>query len=232
MKLFYSKEAVSDLKRLREFIAEHDPDAAAETSEKLLESIDLLEPFPRLGHPVAQAPASITVRDLFFGSYVVRYLLGEDRIVILRIWHQKEDGRDDAYPFSDQPGHDPVVSEPPPGPGENPVKEKSFAFALQIVTLFRQLQDQREYVLSKQVLRSGTSIGANIEEALAAESRRDFVHKMAIAAKEARETAYWLRLIDESRLSPTIDFAPYRAQSRELIRLLSAIVKTTSESLK
>jgi four helix bundle protein len=75
------------------------------------------------------------------------------------------------------------------------VREKSFAFALEIISLYKQLQSEKEFVLSKQMLRSGTSIGANIEEALAGQSRRDFLAKMSIASKEARETCYWLVLL-------------------------------------
>ena len=94
MKLLYSKEAVSDLSRLREFIAQHDPDSAERISASLLEAIENLEAFPRLGHPVSQAPASVPVRDFIAGRYVVRYLLLTQRIVILRIWHHKEQERD------------------------------------------------------------------------------------------------------------------------------------------
>lgn len=75
------------------------------------------------------------------------------------------------------------------------IQEKSFQFALQVIQLYRELQNEREYVLSKQLLRSGTSIGANVEEASAAQSRNDFIAKMSIASKEARETCYWLRLL-------------------------------------
>ena len=72
----------------------------------------------------------------------------------------------------------------------NPVREKSFNFALGIIGLCRELQESREYVISKQLMRSGTSVGANIEEAVSAESRRDFLHKMNLALKEARESLY------------------------------------------
>ena len=77
-------------------------------------------------------------------------------------------------------------------------KEKSYSFALQIIRLYKSLLKQNEFVLSKQLLRSGTSIGANVEEALAGQSRADFLSKMSIASKEARETHYWLRLIRDS----------------------------------
>ena len=79
---------------------------------------------------------------------------------------------------------------------ENPIAERSFTFALQIVELYKLLSGGREYVLSKQLLRSGISIGANVAEATAAISRRDFAAKMSIAAKEARGIKYWLTLLE------------------------------------
>lgn len=109
---------------------------------------------------------------------------------------------------------------------ENLVQQKAFQFALDIIALYCRLRDGREYVLSRQLLRSGTSIGANIEEALAGQSRSDFVAKMAIASKEARETNYWLRLLKASELT-TIDVSEELEQSYEMIRLLTAILKTT-----
>jgi four helix bundle protein len=82
---------------------------------------------------------------------------------------------------------------------ENPVQEKSYAFALRVVKLYKHLTvSKKEFVLSKQVLRSGTSIGANIEEAIGGQSERDFLAKMAIALKESRETHYWLKLLRDS----------------------------------
>lgn len=75
------------------------------------------------------------------------------------------------------------------------VEEKSFAFALSMVKLYTHLQQQKEFVLSKQLLRSGTSIGANVSEVQAAQSLKNFISKMSIASKEARETRYWLRLL-------------------------------------
>ena len=83
---------------------------------------------------------------------------------------------------------------------ENKIQEMSFDFSLQIIQLYKILVENKEFVLSKQLLRSGTSIGANIEEAIAAQSRRDFISKMSIASKEARETRYWIRLLDKSKL--------------------------------
>jgi len=85
----------------------------------------------------------------------------------------------------------------------NLIKDKSYQFALRIIFLYRQMQGENEYVLSKQLLRAGTSIGANVEEASAAQSRKDFAAKMAISSKEARETHYWLRLIRDSQLYMT-----------------------------
>ena len=82
---------------------------------------------------------------------------------------------------------------------ENPVLTKSFNFAIRIVNLHKHLANkQKEYVLSKQLLRSGTSIGANINEAQAAQTKADFIAKMSIASKEARETEYWIRLLTET----------------------------------
>ena len=82
---------------------------------------------------------------------------------------------------------------------ESIVQRKSFAFAIEIIQLYQQMCNEHEYVLSKQLLRSGTSIGANVEEATGGQSRKDFLAKMLIALKEARETRYWLRLLAESR---------------------------------
>src|SRR5580692_9797982 len=107
---------------------------------------------------------------------------------------------------------------------KNIIHEKSFDFALEIVELFKRLQTEREYVLSKQLLRSGTSIGANVEEALAGQSRRDFLSKMSIASKEARETRYWLRLMKASKLEGE-DYSGLLNRVEELARMLTSIVK-------
>ena len=82
--------------------------------------------------------------------------------------------------------------------GDKKIDERTFEFALKIVQAYKFLVDRKEFVLSKQLLRAGTSIGANVQEAQAAQSRKDFASKMAIASKEARETLYWVRLLDES----------------------------------
>ncbi len=82
---------------------------------------------------------------------------------------------------------------------ENVIVSKSFSFALEIIKVYKFLcSNSKEYILSKQLLRSGTSIGANINEAVASESKRDFIHKLSIALKEARETTYWLHLLKDS----------------------------------
>ena len=115
----------------------------------------------------------------------------------------------------------------------NVVLEKSFAFAVGIVKTGRRLQlEQREWVLSKQLIRSGTSVGANIEEAIAAQSKKDFLSKMSIALKEARETHYWLRVIRDSGLSNGVEAEEHIPTCQELVRLLSSITLTTRENLE
>jgi four helix bundle protein len=116
------------------------------------------------------------------------------------------------------------------GMTESLIQKKSFEFALEIIRLYLNLQNKREYVLSKQLLRSGTSIGANVEEASAAQSRKDFLSKMSIASKEARETKYWLRLLKQSKMVD-VDVTQAINSVNELIRILTSIVKTTSENL-
>ena len=108
------------------------------------------------------------------------------------------------------------------------VQEKSLAFALHVIEVYKQLQSDREFVLSRQLLRSGTSIGANIEEAIAAQSRKDFLSKMSVASKEARETRYWLTPLEQSRLTET-NLESSLKEVDEIIRMLTAIVKTTAE---
>ena len=115
-------------------------------------------------------------------------------------------------------------------PTANPVRDKSFIFALEVIKLYRALVDEREYVISKQLMRSGTAIGAIVEEAIGAESRRDFLHKMSMAHKEARETHYWIRLLDASDLIRDFDLSDYLEAADELIRLLVAITRTVKEA--
>jgi four helix bundle protein len=100
---------------------------------------------------------------------------------------------------------------------ENIVQEKSYSFALKIIDLYRKLSEQKEFVISNQILKSGTSIGANVEEATAGLSKRDFTAKMAISSKEARETNYWLRLLRDSELCPSVGLSELLEESEELV---------------
>ena len=109
---------------------------------------------------------------------------------------------------------------------QNIIKDKTYQIALDIVCLYKKLQENKEYIISKQIVRSGTSIGANTEEASAAQSRKDFISKMSIASKEARETNYWLRLLRDSELCENINLHEMLAESEEIVKILTAIVKT------
>ena len=113
---------------------------------------------------------------------------------------------------------------------ENLITELTFSFSLKIVKLYQQLTKNKEYVISKQLLRSGTSIGANVSEAIAAFSKKDFLYKMSIATKEARETLYWLQLLKESSLTQ-MDLQKHVDDIQRIIRVLTSIVKTTSENI-
>ena len=113
---------------------------------------------------------------------------------------------------------------------ESIIKNKSFQFSLKIIQLYKELKSENEYILSKQLLRSGTSIGANIEEALAGQTKKDFIAKMSISSKEARETSYWLRLLKESDLTK-INVENHLNDVNELIRMLTSIVKTSQQNL-
>ena len=106
------------------------------------------------------------------------------------------------------------------------VGEKSFRFAVRTVNLYKYLYEKKEYVLSRQILRSGTSIGANISEALEAQSDKDFLSKMCIALKEAAETIYWLRLLHETEYITDIQFTSMNRDACELKAILSSIIKT------
>jgi len=111
---------------------------------------------------------------------------------------------------------------------ENIIQSKSYAFAVRIVRLYQHLTaTKREYVLSKQVLRAGTSIGANVEEAIGGQSRADFVSKISIAYKEARETGYWLRLMKDTDYLTETEFQSIHADAEELCRIIGSIQKST-----
>ena len=106
------------------------------------------------------------------------------------------------------------------------VQEKSFSFALRTVRLYKHLcDDKREFILSKQLLRSGTAIGALVREAEQAESKPDFIHKLAIALKEANETEYWLELLHQSDYLDDKGFKSISSDLKQLLKLLTAIIK-------
>lgn len=113
------------------------------------------------------------------------------------------------------------------------VYQKSFAFAVRIVNLYKYLSDNKnEYVMSKQLLRSGTSIGANIKEALQAQSKKDYLSKMNIALKEASETEYWLNLLIETKYIEKLHSMSILEDCIELNKMLISIVKTTKSNLE
>ena len=114
--------------------------------------------------------------------------------------------------------------------GTNFIKEKSFRFAIRIVHLHKLLQNRSETVLSKQLLRSGTSVGALIRESEQAESRADFIHKLSIALKEADETEYWLALLHETEYLNEKEYGSIVNDCRELLRILTAIIKTRKKN--
>ena len=113
----------------------------------------------------------------------------------------------------------------------NIIKEKTYQFAIDIVLLYKEMMNQNEFVLSKQIVRAGTSIGANIEESVAAQSRKDFISKMAISSKEARETNYWLRLIRDANLLKDVDLTRLINESEEIIKIITSIVKTSKANI-
>ena len=113
---------------------------------------------------------------------------------------------------------------------ENIIEDKSFSFSVRIVKLCRHLRvSRREFILSKQLLRAGTSIGANVAEAQQAQSRADFVSKLSIALKEAVETNYWLRLLKASDYMKETEFVSIYNDCTELEKLLTSIIKTAKE---
>ncbi len=113
---------------------------------------------------------------------------------------------------------------------ESIIEHKSFKFAVRIINLYKFLQENsKEYIISKQILRNGTSIGANVNEALSAESNLDFVHKLSIAAKEVRETSYWLRLLQETKFIDTKSFDSIHGECSELLKILNSIILTTKQ---
>jgi four helix bundle protein len=116
---------------------------------------------------------------------------------------------------------------------DNVIMDKSYAFALRIIKLYKYLiAEKKEYVLSKQILRSGTSIGALVKEAEHAQSKADFLNKMNVALKETNETEYWLMLLKDSKYIEEKSFDSIHEENVEIIKLLASIVKSLKESLK
>ena len=113
----------------------------------------------------------------------------------------------------------------------NIIVTKTFDFALSVLNLYEYFNNKKEYIVSKQLIRSATSVGANVEEAIGAQSKKDFIHKMSIARKEARETKYWLRLIKESN-SFDLDCDHLISEIDEILKILVSIIKSSQESNK
>ena len=113
---------------------------------------------------------------------------------------------------------------------DSTIGRKSYAFALQIIGVYKELvHEKKEFVLSKQLLRAGTSVGANVNEAVSASSKKDFVHKLSIALKEVRETHYWLCLLKDSDYIHQETFEKLSAPCQEIIKLLTSIILTTRQ---
>ncbi|HCI03505.1 MAG: four helix bundle protein [Candidatus Poseidoniia archaeon] len=114
---------------------------------------------------------------------------------------------------------------------DNPIRDKSYNFALHIVDIHEILISNKEFVLGKQILKSGTSIGANVEEALQGQSTKDFVSKLSISLKEAHETFYWLRILRDKQKIESQTASTLLDEAEELIKLLTSIIKTSKRSL-
>ena len=115
---------------------------------------------------------------------------------------------------------------------ENLIADKSFKFAKRIYLLYKfLLEEKKEYILSKQILRSGTSIGANVEEAIGAQSKKDFISKLSIAYKEARETHYWIRLLFEVNIINEIEYNSILQDCEEILKIIGSIQKSTKRNL-
>lgn len=115
---------------------------------------------------------------------------------------------------------------------ENIIKKKSFQFAIRIVNLYRYLgESKKEFVMSKQILRSGTSVGAMIRESEHAQSKADFIHKLAIAQKEINETIYWLELLNATNYLANEEFEGVNSDAVEIIKLITSILITTKKNI-
>lgn len=114
----------------------------------------------------------------------------------------------------------------------NIIKDKSFAFAVRVVKLYKYLcEEKKEFVMSKQLLRSGTSVGANVREAVNAESKKDFIHKLAIAQKEADESYYWIELLKETAFIDEKEYQSLEADILELLKITKSIIITTKQKM-
>ena len=114
---------------------------------------------------------------------------------------------------------------------ENLIQQKTYDFALKIINTSKQMQMNKEFVLSRQLLKSGTSIGANVEEAIGGQSRKDFLSKISIAYKEARETKFWLRLLKDSNSMDIAHSDELLNQVEEILRIIGSIQRTTKSKL-
>ncbi len=115
---------------------------------------------------------------------------------------------------------------------DNVIRSKSFEFAVKAVKLARGLQEKKhEYILSKQLLKSGTSIGANVREGINAESKIDFIHKLGIAQKECDETLYWLDLLDASGFTSIEENISMKNDAEELLKIIRSIILTSKKNL-
>jgi four helix bundle protein len=115
---------------------------------------------------------------------------------------------------------------------EDVIKTKSFAFAIRVVNLYKTLISKNEYIISKQILRSGTSVGANIREAKNAESKADFIHKMGISQKEADETLYWLELLQATNYISNEEFLSLNNDGVEVLKLIKSIIITSKNNIQ
>lgn len=116
---------------------------------------------------------------------------------------------------------------------ESNIRNKSFAFAIRVVKLYQFLcVDKKEFVLSKQLLRSGTSVGAMVREAEHSESKADFIHKLAIAQKEINEAIYWLELLKETEYLSQQQFESINNDAVEITKIITTIIKNTKQNLK
>lgn len=114
----------------------------------------------------------------------------------------------------------------------NIVRDKSFAFAIRVVNLYKYLiSDKKEFIMSKQLMRSGTSVGANVREAINAQSKKDFIHKLSISQKECDETIYWLELLKETNYIDKREYESLKNEAAELLKIVKSIILTTKNKI-